>query len=51
MSTPLERIKQKVHILKNPFEEEQISIEELASDIVRLIICQKLVPVICEDMF
>ena len=51
MSTPLERIKNKVHIINESYANENISIEELVEDIKRLILCKKLVPVICEDMF
>ena len=51
MNTPLERIKQRVRLINNPYAEERLSVEELVSDIVRLVLCQKLVPVICEDMF
>lgn len=51
MNTPLERIKNKVHIINEPFTKESLSIEELAEDIKRLILCKKMVPVVCEDMF
>lgn len=51
MSTPLERIKNKVHIINESYANKNISIEELVEDIKRLILCKKLVPVICEDMF
>lgn len=51
MSTPFERIKNNVHITKEYYSNENIDMEELVEDIRRLILCKKLVPVICEDMF
>lgn len=51
MNTPLERIKNKVHIINESYANENIDMEELVEDIKRLILCKKLVPVICEDMF
>ena len=51
MKSILDRIRQKVHIIDTPLEEEHLSGEEIVSDITRLIVCRNLVPVICEDMF
>ena len=51
MSTPLERIKNKVHVINESFSNENNNIDELVEDIKRLVLCKKLVPVICEDMF
>lgn len=51
MSTVLERIKNHVHIINKSFVNDNENLEELVEDIKRLILCKKLVPVICEDMF
>ncbi|MCQ2281699.1 MAG: toll/interleukin-1 receptor domain-containing protein [Bacteroidales bacterium] len=51
MSTPLERIKKKIHIVEFHDTVDKSNNEELVNEIVQLTISKALVPVVCEDMF
>lgn len=51
MSTPLERIKKKIHIVELHDTVDESNNEELVNEIVQLTISKALVPVVCEDMF